>query len=74
MLPISLISSDYMMYLTSLPRDELDAVAVADLYRIRWQIELAFKRMKSLMGMSRAPAKDAALLRCWIAPHRSSLS
>ncbi|EJB07809.1 hypothetical protein Rleg9DRAFT_6830, partial [Rhizobium leguminosarum bv. trifolii WSM597] len=31
-----------------------------------WQIELAFKRMKSLIGLEGLRAKDADLARLWI--------
>jgi hypothetical protein len=37
------------------------------LYRLRWQIELAFKRLKSLAGLDRLPARGAPLARAWIA-------
>ena len=36
------------------------------LYRFRWQIELAFKRFKSLAGLDMLPAKKPELARAWI--------
>jgi len=39
---------------------------VLALYRFRWQIELAFKRMKSLAGLDALPAKKPALAQTWI--------
>jgi hypothetical protein len=38
-------------------------------HRLRWQIELAFKRMKSLLHIDRLPAKDPALARPWLHAH-----
>src|SRR5208282_1557395 len=43
------------------------ATDVLALYRLRWQIELAFKRLKSLAGLDLLPARSAALGRAWIA-------
>jgi len=42
------------------------ASAVLELYRLRWQIELAFKRMKSIMGLGHLPKKDPASARAWL--------
>jgi len=42
------------------------APAVLELYRLRWQIELAFKRMKSIMGLGHLPKKDPASARAWL--------
>jgi hypothetical protein len=39
---------------------------VLELYRLRWQIELAFKRMKSIMGLGHLPKKDPASARAWL--------
>jgi hypothetical protein len=64
--PRSLEAAKYVLLLTSLPAAEYPAARVADLYRLRWQIELAFKRWKSLAGLDRLPAKDPALARSWI--------
>ena len=37
-----------------------------ELYRLRWQVELAFKRLKSLLGFGTVPAKDPDLARTYI--------
>jgi hypothetical protein len=58
--PRSLKAASYILLLTSLPADTLT------LYRFRWQIELAFKRMKSLAGLDALPAKRPDLARAWI--------
>ncbi len=39
---------------------------VLELYRCRWQIELAFKRMKSIMGLGHLPKTDPASSRAWL--------
>jgi hypothetical protein len=39
---------------------------VLELYRSRWQIELAFKRMKSLLGLGHLPKKDPESCRAWL--------
>jgi Transposase DDE domain len=62
----SLEAAGYVLLLTSLPADEFPAAKVARLYRLRWQIELAFKRFKSLAGLDQLAAKDPALARSWI--------
>jgi IS4 transposase len=47
--PRSLIAAEFMILATSLPRKGYTAKAVLAVYRLRWQIELAFKRLKSLL-------------------------
>jgi hypothetical protein len=37
-----------------------------ELYRCRWQIELAFKRMKSIMGLGHLPKSDPESCRAWL--------
>jgi hypothetical protein len=61
----TLEAADWTLIVTS-----LDGVAADDilaLYRLRWQIELAFKRLKSLGDLDLLPARGAALARAWIA-------
>jgi len=66
--PITVQSAGFLMLLTSLPADvRLDEVLAA--YRVRWQVELAFKRLKSQLGLDRLPAKRRDLARSWLLAH-----
>lgn len=62
----TLACADHIMLLTSLPERTHTATQIGALYRLRWQVELAFKRMKSLLHMDRLPAKDADLAKAWL--------
>jgi len=39
---------------------------VLELYRVRWQIELRFKHLKSLLGLGCLPKYDEQSCRAWI--------
>lgn len=56
-------AAEYIMVMTSLPADQASADQLLHIYRLRWQIELAFKRLKSLMGLGDLLAKDPRLIR-----------
>ena len=64
--PRSLEAAKYILLLTSLPADTFPPTDILTLYRFRWQIELAFKRFKSLAGLDMLPAKKPELARAWI--------
>jgi hypothetical protein len=64
--PRSLEAAKYILLLTSLPADAFLPTDILTLYRFRWQIELAFKRFKSLAGLDLLPAKKPELARAWI--------
>jgi hypothetical protein len=69
MTPVSreaLILAGYVFVWTTIPSRVMKAVRVLDLYRIRWQIELAFKRMKSIMGLGQLPKLSESSSRAWI--------
>jgi hypothetical protein len=59
--PRTLASADHLILLTSLPREPFTVDRLAALYRIRWQIEIAFKRLKSILHIDRLPAKNPRL-------------
>lgn len=62
----SLLAAGFVLLLTSLPVDEFPPERVCALYRLRWQIERAIKRLKSLLGLGALPAKNPALARVWL--------
>ena len=64
--PRTLEAAGYVVVLCSLPSEVLGAAEVLELYRFRWQIELALKRMKSLMDLGELPARDPALARSFL--------
>lgn len=67
--PRTLIAADYILLLTSLAPHDYPADAIGALYRVRWQIELAIKRLKSILHIDRLPAKSPELARTWLYAH-----
>jgi Transposase DDE domain len=63
--PQSWEAAQYFFLWTTLA-DRFAASVVLELYRLRWQIELAFKRMKSIMGLGHLPKKDPVSARAWL--------
>jgi len=57
----TLEATEYVILLTSASADTLTLEQAFELYRFRWQIELAFKRLKSIIDLDQMPAKNAAL-------------
>jgi len=64
--PRSLRAAHFVMVFTTLPETLLAAGDVLELYRYRWQIELAFKRLKQLLKLGRLPHKDQRAAKAWI--------
>lgn len=63
--PETLEAAGYVIVLTTLGAGS-PASEVLELYRARWQVELAFKRIKSLLGAGHVPKKDPEAARAWI--------
>jgi len=53
--------------ITSLKQKDFATADVLALYRLRWRIELGFKRLKSLIGLKGPPGPTIAPpdLTCW---------
>jgi hypothetical protein len=64
--PRTLQAAGYVLLFTTLPTSQLSAAAVLELYRYRWQIELAFKWLKQLLKLGRLPHKDPRAAAGWI--------
>jgi len=54
----------YIIVITSLGKD-ISTEQVLDLYRTRWQIEIAFKRLKSVFRYNEMPARKAENIKTW---------
>lgn len=64
--PNSVQAAHFVIVFTTLPKDLLDGAGVLELYRYRWQVEVAFKRLKQLLKIGRVPHKDLDAARSWI--------
>jgi hypothetical protein len=58
--------AEFVMVFTTVSSNELTTREVLELYRVRWQIELRFKHLKSLLGLGCLPKYDDASCRAWI--------
>jgi len=56
----------YVMIFTSLSPEQASANAVLEIYRIRWQVEMAFKRTKGIVSLGETLARDMDLCECKI--------
>lgn len=56
----------YVLVFTTVPESEMSAAEVLEHYRFRWQIELVFKRLKSILAMGHLPKYDDQSSRAWL--------
>ena len=64
--PETLRAAHFVFLFTTIPEDVLSKEAVLDVYRFRWQIEIAFKRHKQLLRLGRLPHSNPDTSRSWI--------
>ena len=57
--PETLEYARYVIVFTTFPESEFHAAAVLRWYRLRWQVELVFKRFKSLAGLGHLLKRDS---------------
>lgn len=67
--PATLAAADWLILVTSLPPETYPAADILALYRLRWRIELAFKRLKSLVGLNKPPGTDPRSARAYVLAH-----
>lgn len=67
--PDILIACEWVILITSLDANDFPTNDVLDLYRLRWRIELAFKRLKSLIGLKGPPGTHPDSARPYILAH-----
>lgn len=61
--PETLELASYVLVLTSTSAADFSPEEILEIYRFRWQIEIIFKRLKSLLQLDELPAKDTELAR-----------
>ena len=64
--PATLEYAKYVVVFTTFPRQEFTALEILQCYRVRWQIELVFKRLKSLAQLGHLPKYDESSSRAWL--------
>jgi hypothetical protein len=64
--PKALRAASFFMLCTTLPESEFSTKAVLELYRFRWQIEIAFKRLKQILNLGHLPHKTKESGTAWI--------
>lgn len=62
--PKSIEATKYIFLLTSFPKEKYTDEDILNFYRFRWQIELAFKRLKNFTGFHSMKARDPQLVQC----------
>jgi len=67
--PRTVRAAGFLMVLTSLPGENHAAETIFDAYRDRWQIEIGFKRLKTLGRLDELPSADPVLARTWLLAH-----
>jgi len=64
--PESLIYAQYVMVLSTFPRVPYDTQRVLEAYRLRWQVELVFKRLKQIAQLGHLPKHDQESSQAWL--------
>jgi hypothetical protein len=67
--PRTVQAAGFLMLLTSLTAQAQPAEGVIELYGNRWQVEIGFKRMKTLGRLDELPSADPVLARTWLLAH-----
>ena len=65
----TLDAADWVILITSLKPEDFATTDVLALYRLRWRIELGFKRLKSLIGLKGPPGTSESSARPHILAH-----
>jgi hypothetical protein len=64
--PETIEFAKYVILFTTLPHNKFTVAEIFKWYRLRWQVELIFKRLKSLAGFGHLPKYDDVSARAWL--------
>jgi hypothetical protein len=63
---LALLACDFIVLITTLPPDTFSLERVLELYRLRWQVELVFKRFKSIARIGALPKYTDSSAEAWL--------
>ena len=64
--PESLLYAQYVRVLSTFPAAEYSTRRVLEAYRLRWQVELVFKRLKQIAQLGHLPKHDPESSQAWL--------
>ena len=64
--PETLFFAQYVLLFTTFPVNKFDAEKMLEWYRVRWQIELVFKRFKQIAQLGHLPKHDDESSKAWL--------
>ena len=65
----TLVAAEWVILITSLNAKTFSTADILALYRLRWRIELGFKRLKSVIGLKGPPGSDERSARPYVLAH-----
>jgi len=63
---ISLVAAGFVLLVSNLPTHDWSAKQMLAVYRLRWQVELLFKRLKGILDLDAVRAKDPVLVQVYL--------
>jgi hypothetical protein len=66
LLAIRTVKDEVIWVITTVPESVATDPVIMELFRVRWQIELEFKRLKSLLGLDALPSRQGPTAESWI--------
>jgi hypothetical protein len=64
--PRTLEAAEYVVLITNLDAIRLPCEEALNIYRLRWQIELVFKRFKSLLNLDHVSAREPRMIQTYV--------
>lgn len=64
--PETLVYAEYVTVFTTFPEHDFSAHAILEWYRLRWQVELVFKRFKQIADFGHLPKHDDDSAKAWL--------
>jgi hypothetical protein len=66
LMDLTLLYNEYVIIVTTFDKEKFPLRKILDIYRWRWQVELVFKRFKSLLELGHLPKTTDESSRAWL--------